>query len=77
MALFKKNKKQSPEQKYYENLMEQISFAESKGKNFIYVSAIGQEEDWIMTFCSTRNYEIKASHQNEGIVYYKIYGWSE
>lgn len=77
MPLFKKAKKKSPEQKYCEDLMEQISFAESKGKNFIYAPAIGQEEDWIMTFCEQRNYEIKASHRNEGVVYYKIYGWSD
>ena len=77
MPLFKKTKKKSPEQKYCENLIEQISFAESKGKDFIYASAIGREEDWIMTFCEQRNYEIKASHQNEGVVYYKIYGWND
>lgn len=37
MAPFKKNRKKSPEQKYYENLMEQIGFAATKSKYAIYL----------------------------------------
>ena len=44
MALFKKTKKKSPEQKYYEDLMEQIGFAAAKNKYAIYVPAKDEEE---------------------------------
>lgn len=75
MALFKKTKKKSPEQKYYEDLMEQIGFAAAKGKYAIYVSAKDEEEDWLINFCSTRNYEVRASHNTDGVNYYKIWNF--
>ena len=75
MALFKKTKKKSPEQKYYEDLMEQIGFAAAKGKYAIYVPAKDEEEDWLINFCSTRNYEVRASHNTDGVNYYKIWNF--
>ena len=75
MALFKKIKKKSPEQKYYEDLMEQIGFAVAKGKFAFYVPAKGEEEDWLINFCSTRNYEVRASHNTDGVNYYKIWNF--
>ena len=75
MALFKKNRKKSPEQKYYENLMEQIGFAAAKGKYAIYVPAKNEEEDWLLNFCSMRNYEVRASHNTDGVNYYKIWNF--
>lgn len=76
MALFKKTKKKSPEQKYYEDLMEQIGFAAAKGKYAIYVPAKDEEEDWLLNFCSMRNYEVRASHNTDGVNYYKIWNFS-
>ena len=75
MSLFKKNKKKSPEQKYHEDLMEQIGFAATKGKYAIYVPAKDEEEDWLLNFCSMRNYEVKASHNTDGVNYYKIWNF--
>lgn len=75
MALFKKNKKKSPEQKYYENLMELINLATAKGVSAVYVPAKDEEEDWLLNFCSTRNYEVRASHNTNGINYYKIWNF--
>lgn len=75
MALFKKTKKKSPEQKYYEDLMEQIGFAAAKGKYAIYVPAKDEEEDWLLNFCSMRNYEVRASHNTDGVNYYKIWNF--
>ena len=75
MALFKKNKKKSPEQKYYENLMELINLATAKGVSAVYVPAKGEEEDWLFNFCSMRNYEVRASHNTDGINYYRIWGF--
>lgn len=75
MALFKKNKKKSPEQKYYENLMELINLAAAKGVSEVYVPAKDEEEDWLLNFCSTRNYEIRASHNTDGVNYYKIWNF--
>lgn len=75
MALFKKTKKKSPEQKYYEDLMEQIGLAVAKGKYAIYVSAKDEEEDWLLNFCSARNYEVRASHNTDGVNYYKIWNF--
>lgn len=75
MALFKKTKKKSPEQKYYEDLMEQIGFAAAKGKYAIYVPAKDEEEDWLLNFCSARNYEVRASHNTDGVNYYKIWNF--
>ena len=75
MALFKKNKKKSPEQKYYEDLMEQIGFAAAKGKYAIYIPAKDEEEDWLLNFCSIRNYEVRASHNTDGVNYYKIWNF--
>ena len=75
MALFKKNRKKSPKQKYYEDLMEQISFAAAKGKYAIYVPAKDEEEDWLLNFCSMRNYEVRASHNTDGVNYYKIWNF--
>lgn len=75
MALFKKNKKKSPEQKFCEDLMEQIGFAAAKGKYAIYIPAKDEEEDWLLNFCSIRNYEIKASHNTDGVNYYKIWNF--
>ena len=77
MALFKKTKKKSPEQKYCESLMEQIGFAAAKGKYAIYVSAKDEEEDWLLNFCSMRNYEVRASHNTDGVNYYKIWNFLE
>ena len=75
MALFKKTKKKSPEQKYYEDLMGQIGFAAAKGKYAIYVPAKDEEEDWLLNFCSARNYEVRASHNTDGVNYYKIWNF--
>ena len=75
MALFKKTKKKSPQQKYCESLMEQITFASFNGKYAIYVAAEGVQEDWVYEFCSQRGYEVRASHTSENITYYKIWGW--
>ena len=75
MSLFKKNRKKSPEQKYYENLMEQIGFAAAKGKYAIYVPAKNEEEDWLLNFCSMRNYEVRASHNTDGVNYCKIWNF--
>ena len=75
MALFKKNKKKSPEQKYYENLTELINLATAKGGSVIYVPAKGEEEDWLLNFCSMRNYEVRASHNTDGVNYYKVWGF--
>ena len=75
MSLFKKNRKKSPEQKYYEDLMEQISFAAAKDKYAIYVPAKDEEEDWLMTFCGQRGYEVRASHNTDGVNYYKIWNF--
>ena len=75
MALFKKNKKKSSEQKYYENLVEQIGFAAAKGKYAIYVPAKDEEEDWLMIFCGQRGYEVRASHNTDGVNYYKIWNF--
>ena len=72
MALFKKNKKKSPEQKYYENLTELINLAAAKDVPAVYVPAKGEEEDWLLNFCSMRNYEVSASHNTDGVNYYKI-----
>lgn len=75
MALFKKNKKKSPEQKYYENLMELINLAAAKDVSEVYVPAKDEEEDWLLNFCSTRNYEVRASHNTDGVNYYKIWNF--
>ena len=75
MALFKKTRKKSPEQKYCENLMEQIRFASVKGKYAIYVPAKDEEEDWLMTFCGQRGYGARASHNTDGVIYYKIWNF--
>lgn len=75
MALFKKNKKKSPEQKYYENLMELINLATAKGVSAVYVPAKDEEEDWLLNFCSTRNYEVRASHNTNSVNYYKIWNF--
>ena len=75
MALFKKNKKKSPEQKYYENLTELINLATAKGGSTVYVPAKGEEEDWLMTFCGQRGYEVRASHNTDGVNYYKVWNF--
>lgn len=75
MALFKKNKKKSLEQKYYENLTERINLATAKSVSEVYVPANDEEEDWLLNFCSTRNYEVRASHNTNGINYYKIWNF--
>ena len=75
MALFKKNKKKSLEQKYYESLTELINLAAEKGGSVIYVPAKDEEEDWLLNFCSTRNYEVRASHNTDGVNYYKIWNF--
>ena len=75
MALFKKNKKKSLEQKYYENLTELINLATAKGGSAVYVPAKGEEEDWLFNFCSMRNYEVRASHNTDGVNYYKIWNF--
>lgn len=75
MALFKKNKKKSPEQKYYENLTELINLATVKGVSVIYVPAKGEEEDWLLNFCSMRNYKVRASHNTDGVNYYKVWNF--
>ena len=75
MALFKKNKKKSPEQKYYENLMKMINLAAAKGVSAVYVPAKSEEEDWLLNFCSMRNYEVRASHNTYGVNYYKIWNF--
>ena len=72
MALFKKNKKKSPEQKYYESLTELINLATAKGMSAVYVPAKGEEKDWLLNFCSIRNYEVSASHNTDGVNYYTI-----
>lgn len=75
MALFKKNKKKSPEQKYYENLTELINLATAKGGSVIYVPAKSEEKDWLLNFCSMRNYEVRASHNTNGVNHYKIWNF--
>lgn len=75
MSLFKKTKKKSPEQQYCESVMEQIGFAAAKNKYAIYVPAKDEEEDWLLNFCSMRNYEVRASHNTDGITYYKIWNF--
>ena len=75
MALFKKNKKKSPEQKYYESLTELINLATAKGMYAVYVPAKGEEKDWLLNFCSMRNYGVRASHNTDGINYYKIWNF--
>lgn len=75
MALFKKNKKKSLEQKYYENLMKLINLAAAKGVSEVYVPAKGEEEDWLLNFCSVRNYEVRASHNTNSVNYYKIWNF--
>ena len=75
MTLFKKNKKKSPEQKYYENLAELINLATAKSGSVIYVPAKGEEEDWLLNFCSARDYEVRASHNIDGVNYYKIWNF--
>ena len=72
MALFKKNKKKSLEQKYYESLTELINLAAMKGVSAVYVPAKGEEKDWLLNFCSMRNYEVSASYNTDGVNYYKI-----
>ena len=73
MALFKKNKKKSLEQKYYESLTELINLAAAKGVSAVYVPAKDEEEeDWLFNFCSMRNYEVSASYNTDGVNYYKI-----
>ena len=72
MALFKKNKKKSPEQKYYESLTELINLATAKGVSAVYVAAKDEEKDWLLNFCSIRNYEVSASYNTDGVNYYKI-----
>ena len=72
MALFKKNKKKSLEQKYYESLTELINLAATKGVSAVYVPAKGEEKDWLLNFCSMRNYEVSASYNTDGVNYYKI-----
>ena len=66
MALFKKNRKKSPEQKYCENLMEQIGFAERKYAMFL--RRMKRFHD-----LSGKGYEVRASH-NTGVNYYKVWG---
>ena len=75
MALFKKNKKKSPEQKYYESLTELINLATAKGGSVIYAPAKDEEEDWLMTFCGQRGYEVRASHNTDGVNYYKVWNF--
>ena len=75
MALFKKNKKKSPEQKYYESLTELINLATAKGVSTVYVPAKGEEEDQLMTFCGQRGYEVRASHNTDDVNYYKIWNF--
>lgn len=75
MALFKKNKKKSLEQKYYESLTELINLAAAKGVSEVYVPAKDKEEDWLMTFCGQRGYEVRASHNTDGVNYYKIWNF--
>ena len=75
MALFKKNKKKSLEQKYYENLMELINLATTKGVSAVYVPADSEEEDWLLNFCSAKDYEVRASHNTDGVNYYKIWNF--
>ena len=72
MTLFKKNKKKSLEQKYYESLTELINLAAAKGVSEVYVPAKDEEEDWLLNFCSMRNYEVRASHNTDSVNYYKI-----
>ena len=72
MALFKKNRKKSQEQKYYESLMELINLATAKGVSAVYVPAKDEEKDWLLNFCSIRNYEVSANYNTDGINYYKI-----
>lgn len=75
MALFKKNKKKSLEQKYYESLTELINLAAAKGVSTVYVPAKDKEEDWLFNFCSMRNYEVSASHNTDGVNYFKIWNF--
>ena len=75
MALFKKNKKKSLEQKYYESLTELINLATAKGVSAVYVPAKSEEEEWLLNFCSVRNYEVRASHNTDGVNYYKIWNF--
>lgn len=75
MPLFKKAKKKTPEQKFYEWLMEEITFAATKGKYAIYVPIKDTEEDWLYRFTESRGYVARASHNTEGVAYYKLYGW--
>lgn len=77
MALFKKAKKKSPQQKYCEALIEQITFASFNGKYAIYTPAEGEEEDWLNEFCEQRGYEVRASHNTDGVNYYKAWGWGQ
>jgi hypothetical protein len=30
-----------------------------------------------MTFCGQRGYEVRASHNTDGVNYYKVWGWGQ
>ena len=75
MTAFKKTKKQSPIQKFYNDLTEEIVFAIEHDKNAIYVPVSDEKEDWLLNFAEERNYFVRADHVREGTTYYKMWGW--
>ena len=52
--------------------MELIKLATAKGVSAVYVPAKDEERDWLLNFCSMRNYEVSASYNTDGVNYYKI-----
>ena len=76
MPLFKKAKKISARQKFYNDLMEEIVFAIDHGKHAIYIPINEEkEEDWLLCFAEEKEYFVRADHTSEKITYYKIWGW--
>lgn len=77
MALFKKAKKMSARQKFYNDLMEEIFFAIDHGKHAIYIPINKEkEEDWLLCFAEEKEYFVRADHNTDGVTYYKVWGWS-
>lgn len=75
MPLFKKTKKQSLQQIFRNNVMEEIVQAIENNKYAIYIPIHGKEEDWLLELAEEQSYFTRADHVSENITYYKIWGW--
>lgn len=74
MPLFKKkNIKENKKEKFFHYLEEQVALAKSNNKNCVYTYALDESEDFVMEFAETRGMRARASHSNDGVVYYKIF----